>query len=125
MPMKVSEPMPYIHSFSDGYYLVNGFYVEPTNTKHPPRIQDRVYEILQDQYYGDASIPILFRHNGAQYHFRIEPADTVRTDTIEIPSDVVDEMAVDHVPSEQQFLMAKPGHARTIVELSDTNMETT
>lgn len=116
--MRVIEPMPHIHNFSDGYYLVNGFYVEPSDDASRPQIQRRVHDILLDEYYDDMTTPILFRHNGTKYHFRIEPATNVRSDTIEMPFEVVEEMAVDHVPSEQQFLMAKPGHAKTIVELA-------
>lgn len=120
--MKINEPMPQIHEFSDGYYLVNGLYVEPTEDASSPRIQDHVYAQLQDEYYGQMSTPILFRHNGTKYHFRIEPADGVRSDTIEMPFEVVETMDVDHVPSEEQFLMAKPGHAKTIVELANPNI---
>jgi len=120
--MSVKEPMPNIHEFSDGYYLVNGFYVEPTEDASSPRIQDHIYAQLQDQYYGEMSTPILFRHNGTKYHFRIEPSDGVRSDTIEMPFEVVEEMAVETVPVEEQFLMAKPGHARTIVELANPNI---
>lgn len=117
--MSITEPMPDIHNFSDGYYLVNGFYVEPTEDASSPRIQDHIYGQLQEEYYGQMSTPILFRHNGTKYHFRIEPADGVRSDTIEMPFEVVEEMSVETVPIEEQFLMAKPGHAKTIVELSN------
>jgi hypothetical protein len=37
---------------------------------------------------------------------------------------VVEEMQVEHVPSEQQFLMAKPGHAQTIVDLANPSIGT-
>jgi hypothetical protein len=118
----IQEPMPHIHNFSDGYYLVNGLYVEPRADLPAPRIQDHVYAQLQEQYYEQIQTPILFRHNGTKYHFRIQPADGVRTDTIEMPASVVDEMSVDHIPSEEQFLMAKPGHAQTIVDLASPDI---
>lgn len=114
--------MPHIHNFSDGYYLVNGFYVEPVEEASSPRIQDHIYGRLQEEYYADMATPILFRHNGTKYHFRIEPSDSVRSDTIEMPHDVIEEMDVETVPVEEQFLMAKPGHAKTIVELSNPNI---
>lgn len=117
--MKIKEPMPDIHEFSDGYYLINGFYVEPVEDASAPRIQDHIYGQLQEQYYGEMATPILFRHNGTKYHFRIEPAYGVRSDTIEMPFEVVEEMAIETVPVEEQFLMAKPGHAKTIVELAN------
>lgn len=120
--MKIEEPMPDIHEFSDGYYLINGFYVEPVEDASSPRIQDHIYGQLQEQYYGEMATPILFRHNGTKYHFRIEPADGVRSDTIEMPFEVVEEMQVETVPVEEQFLMAKPGHAKTIVELANPNI---
>jgi hypothetical protein len=120
--MSIKEPMPQIYQFSDGYYLVNGFYVEPTEDASSVRIQDHIYAHLQEEYYGNMSTPILFRHNGTKYHFRVEPADGVRSDTIEMPFEVVEEMSVEHVPSEEQFLMAKPGHAKTIVELANPNI---
>lgn len=120
--MKVNEPMPNIHEFSDGYYLIDGLYVEPTEDVTVPRIQDHVYGDIQDSYYGQMSTPILFRHNGTKYHFRIEPSDSVCTDTIEMPFGFVEEMSIDHVPSMQQFLMAKPGHARTIVDLANPDI---
>ena len=117
--MKISEPMPNIHAFSSGYYLVDGFFIEPNDDVSAPKIQDHVYAKLQDEYYGETSTPILFRANGANYHFRIEPADGVRSDTIEMPFNVVEEIEVDEVPSEQQFLMAKPKHAQMVVDLAD------
>jgi hypothetical protein len=120
--MKIQEPMPDIHEFSDGYYLINGFYVEPVEGASAPRIQDHIYAQLQEQYYGKMATPILFRHNGTKYHFRIEPADGVRSDTIEMPFEVVEEMQVETVPVEEQFLMAKPGHAKTIVELANPSI---
>lgn len=122
--MKVDEPMPQIHEFSDGYYLVSGLFVEPSDTISIPVIQDHVYGQLQDGYYKEHSTPILFRHNGTQYHFRIEPRDGVRSDTIEMPFEVVEEMGIETVPNEQEFLMAKPGHAQTIVELSNPSIGT-
>lgn len=120
--MKINEPMPEIHEFSDGYYLVNGLHVEPTESETSVRIQSNVYGHLQDEYYGQVSTPILFRHNGTKYHFRIIPSDGVRTDTIEMPFQVVEQMSVDHVPIEEQFLMAKPGHAKTIVDLANPSI---
>jgi len=120
--MSVTEPMPNIHTFSDGYYLVDGLYVEPKEGISSVYIQDHLYARLQDEYYGKMATPILFRHNGAKCHFRIQPADGVPTDTIEVPFEIVDEMGVGHVPTEEQFLMAKPGHARTIVDLSNPNI---
>lgn len=111
--------MPDIHSFSDGYYLVNGFYVEPSDDVTHPAIQDHVYAEIQEQYYGQFSTPILFRHNGAQYHFQIEPASSVPSDTIAVPFDLLRDMGIEIVPSQQEFLMAKPGHAKTLVEFSN------
>jgi hypothetical protein len=115
----IDEPMPHIHEFSDGYYLVNGLFVEPTETTSV-RIQDHIYGQLQEQFYGSTGTPILFRHNETNCHFRIEPADSIRSDTIEMPFDIVDQMDIGPVPSEQDFLMPKPSHTETIAEYTRT-----
>jgi hypothetical protein len=39
-----------------------------------------------------------------------------------MPFEVVEEMQVETVPVEEQFLMAKPGHAKTIVELANPSI---
>lgn len=114
--------MPYVHEFSDGYYIVDGLYVEPSEYSSSVRIQDHIYEYLQEEYYGEQNAPVLFRHNGTKCHFRIEPADDVRSDTIEMPFEIVDKMSVETVPIEEQFLMAKPGHAQTIVDLANPDI---
>lgn len=117
----IGEPMPQIHTFSDGYYLVNGFYVEPSEDVQKPVMQDHVYATLQEQYGDSHSSPVLFRHAATQYHFQIDPAEHVRSDTIEMPYTVVDQLDLDYVPSDEQFLMAKPGHAETIIEMTNTD----
>jgi len=117
--MSIKEPQPDVHPFSDGYYLINGLYVEPSDVELP-RVQSNVYNELSETYYNGFDIPLIFRHNGAKYHFSVNDDPSVRSDTIEVPYRVVDEMNIEYVPSEQQFLMAKPGHAKIITDFSQS-----
>lgn len=116
--MEIVDPMPQVHEFSDGYYLLDGLYVEPSDAVTEPVIQSAVYETLRRELLGD-EMPLLFRHNNTQYHFRIAPSDNVRSDTIEMPFAVVDQMELQHVPAEEQFLLAKQSHATVINELGN------
>jgi len=118
----ITEPMPHIQNFSDGYYLIDGLFVEPNDRISAPKIQDYLYAEIQDEYYGEQAVPILFRHNGANYHFRIEPAEGVQSNTVEMPFSVVNELDLQPVPSEEQFLLTKPGHARTIIDMSSPDI---
>jgi hypothetical protein len=115
MSHNIAEPRPHIQEFSDGYWLLDSLRVEPTDVD-VPRIQQTLYDDIQDCCVGDA--PLLFRHNESQYHFHIYPAEFVQVQTLELPQTMISELNVDYVPIEQQFLVAKPSHADLITDLS-------
>lgn len=116
----ITEPLPKIHPFSSGYFLIEGIYVEPSEDVSVPMIQDHVYAFIQDNYYESRPTPILLRHSGSEYHFEIHPSENVRIDTIEMPFKMVDDMNLDRFPAEEQFLLAKPRHSHNLYQLSDS-----
>lgn len=118
------SPLPQIHTFSEGYYLVEGIYVEPNEDIDVPMVQDHIYAHLQEQYYEARRTPILLRHNESKYHFQIHPSDSVRIDTIEMPFELAHDMALDRFPDEEQFLLAKPRHAHNLYRLSNPDTTT-
>jgi len=116
--MTITDPLPEIYSFSSGYCLVEGMYVQPIEDTQTPLVHDHLYAYLQDQVYGDTSTSMLLRHNDARYHFQIHPSNGTRIDTIEMPFELVDRMDLDRFPDEEQFLIAKPDHAKNLYNLS-------
>lgn len=119
--MSVIEPTPDVHTFSSGYYLVDGMFVTPSETTDVPIVQDHLYGLWQREIYEQRSVPMLFRHNETGNHFQIRPSESVRIDTIEMPFEMVDAMNLSRFPNDEQFLMAKPRHAHNLQQMSQTN----
>lgn len=115
---ELGEPFPNVHLFSDGYYLVDGLYVVPDETVTSPTLNEHLYDYLTD-HTGDESTPVLLRHSEAKYHFRVLQSDSVPSASMIVPFDIASKMSVDTMPTVEQFLLAKPGHAQTIVDMSN------
>lgn len=107
---------PVISNFNDGYYLVDGIYVEPDENVNVPKINDYDYGVIQEDFYGDVQCPILFKHQNSKYYFRVEPSGNVPAGTLHLPHHVVSDLEIDTPPSREQFLLAKPGHAKTLTQ---------
>lgn len=112
------QMFPHVNEFSAGYYLLDGLFVEPTDEVDVPQVQEHVYAHLQNEYYEARRTPMLLRHNTAEYHFRIRPDEGTPFDTIRMPFEMVDDLDLDVVPDEEQFLLAKPRHAHNLYQLS-------
>lgn len=122
--MSVTEPLPDIREFSEGYYLVRGFFVEPSERVHEPLVNEQTYAWLQEQYYRERSTPILFRKNDAGYHFEIHPREDVAIDVIQMPFELVDDLGLDLPPEETPLMMAKPRHAHNLYRMSNPDTTT-
>lgn len=106
--------LPLVEPFSGGYYLINDLDLVPADTD-VPRVDDHLYGHLQDEFYGDAQTPILFRVGRQSTHFGIEPGADVASTVLELPPAVIDRLG--EAPDAEPILMAKPGHAHQIVRL--------
>lgn len=116
--------MPYIHEFSSGYYLINGLFIEASSSVSVPKIHDYLYAELQDNYYKQSKAPILFRHISGNSHFRVEPSSTVGPDIMQVPKSIVETFDAIETVGTDQFLISKPTHAQTIVDMSPMQINT-
>lgn len=113
--------IPQIHTFSDGYYVVEGLYIVPSEDVTEPTVNVELYDHVRSEYFDtDADAPMILRHQGGSYHFQVVASDNIPLDTVTAPFGFVDGLGVDRPPSEEQFLLMKPDHAR-IMTLSTTN----
>lgn len=114
--------MPHIHEFSSGYYLINGLFVVETDSVSVPKIHDRLYAQIQEDYYDQAPVPILFRHTAGNSHFRVEPSGSIGPEIMQVPTDIVDTFESDATVGTDQFLISKPSYSETIVTMSSMHI---
>jgi|APHM01.1.fsa_nt_gi hypothetical protein len=115
--MSTYDLTPRVDEFSDGYYLLTGLTVVPSDDRYVPRMQSEVFEYLNTRYYNKRPVPLLIRHNEAQSHFEVQADDSVPTDEIEVPYELTRDFGVEYPPESEPLLLAKPRHAHHIRNL--------
>ena len=104
--------------FSSGYYL-GRIYVEPTQEEKPVLHEQQYRKIKQTLYRNTGKTrkekPLVFKVNNS--HIKVEGGQ-IPSKTLGIPKKIIDDIDVENPPTLKEVLLAKPGHADNLLNLS-------
>lgn len=116
----MTDSGPSVYEFSSGYYVVDELYAKPNDRIDTVVIDEATYGRLEE-HYGSVSVPVVLKHGASTRHFAVVPSESVDIDTIELPINIARSIGLDSFTSLEQFLLAKPRHAKRLIQMMNAH----